>query len=243
LLCREKVIGALTLQSSQAGAFDDDDMIALQEVADVLAISLDNARLIEPTEEDRKEIRELHRTYLQQAWTGTAGASGDLNLIVENLSDVIRNASSEAGTVSRQETSEGNARDAGSMHPAEIELPLILRGQVIGQITLEADRASLSPEEMALIDSITTQTALALENARLLEDTQRRVGREQLISQMSLRFSRSVNVEEILKVAVEEIGKLPAVSEASIFLKPAEAFIKDDNRYGTSTSDETITNN
>ena len=152
LLSRDKVIGALTLQSSQAGAFDEDDIIALQEVANVLAISLDNARLFEQTEEDRKEIRELHRTYLQQAWTGAAGASGDLSLIVENVSDAVRNTSGEAVTVSRQETSEGHAHDAGTMHPAEIELPLILRDHVIGQITLEADRASLSPEEMALIE-------------------------------------------------------------------------------------------
>lgn len=202
LMSRNRILGALSLQSSQPEAFDEDDIFALQGVTDVLAAALDNAHLYQLSEANLKEIRELHRSYLQEAWAETVQSSGDHSFSVENLT---------------------GPDPANPL--AQIELPLVLREQTIGQITLETDRSSLSAEEIALIDSITTQTALALENARLLEETQRRASREQLVGEVSSRFSRSINVEEILKVAVEELGKLPAVSEASIFLKPPDQFI------------------
>lgn len=51
------------------------------------------------------------------------------------------------------------------------------------------------------------RAALALENARLLEDAQRRAAREQVIGEISATVSSSSDMEEILRSAVQELGR------------------------------------
>ncbi len=109
---------------------------------------------------------------------------------------------------------------AGPCH--EILVPLTLRGEVIGEIALEMDRGALSEEEGSFIENITTQTAIALENARLLQETEHKAYQEQKLNEISSRFSRAMNIDEILRAAVQELGQLPAVSEVSVHLNPGD---------------------
>lgn len=105
----------------------------------------------------------------------------------------------------------------------EILVPLTLRGEVIGEIALEMDREALSEEEGSFIENITTQTAIALENARLLQETEHKAYQEQKLNDISSRFSRAMNIDEILRAAVQELGQLPAVSEVFVHLNPGDA--------------------
>ncbi len=52
----DEVIGALTVQSTQETAFDDDDVTALQTMADQLAIAINNARLLKDLEAAHAEL-------------------------------------------------------------------------------------------------------------------------------------------------------------------------------------------
>ncbi len=56
LVVREKVIGALTIQSVEEAAFTEDDITALQTMADQLAVAINNARLLADLEEAHKEL-------------------------------------------------------------------------------------------------------------------------------------------------------------------------------------------
>jgi signal transduction histidine kinase len=56
LLVGDDVIGAVTVQSVQAAAFSDDDVTALQAMADHLAVAIRNARLIEELEAAHDEL-------------------------------------------------------------------------------------------------------------------------------------------------------------------------------------------
>ena len=61
-----KVIGAIDVQSKEPAAFDNDDVIILQTLADQLAIAIENARLFEAT---RRQIEELTiLTYGRHRW-------------------------------------------------------------------------------------------------------------------------------------------------------------------------------
>ena len=97
-------------------------------------------------------------------------------------------------------------------------IPISLRDQTIGQVTLDIERGQLSPDDLVFIDTLAAQTAQALENARLLEATQRQVSQEQLLNQMTTKFSTAYEVEDILRVAAQELGKLPNVAEVSVVL-------------------------
>jgi GAF domain-containing protein len=113
----------------------------------------------------------------------------------------------------------------GSTGKIPVEIPIVLREQTIAHLTLEMDENRLSVDEMSFLDAIATQTALALENARLVQETERRVVQELKLNEMSARFSRSNDIETILKAVVEELGQLPSVSEASVELVAAEDII------------------
>lgn len=198
LIVKDRVLGAMSVQSIEQNAFDEDDIVVLQSIADSLSTSIENARLFRDSRENLEEIQNLQRQYLDRAWTETALQERGLSYQFEDE----KYANEAAGSA--------------------IQLPLSLREQIIGQITVETGNTSLSPDEMALVDAITTQTALALENARLLNETQRNAAREQLLNDMAARFSRALNIDDILKIAVRELGRLPTVTEASVYLKSLE---------------------
>lgn len=195
LVAHDHALGALTIQSSQPNAFDENDVVVLQIVADGLAIALENARLFKETEASLEEIRALHRQYLKTAWSAANRSQADLSY-----------------------TYESPAARSSSTRTNSIDFPLHLRDMPMGHISVETDKTDLSEDELAYIEAITTQTALALENARLLEESRERIQREQLLNDMAAQFSRSVNVETVLKTAIQELGRLPSVSEVTIQL-------------------------
>jgi GAF domain-containing protein len=199
IIGREEVLGALTIQSIQPDAFDEDDILILQGIADSLATAIENADLFQKTQENLDEIRSLNRVFLQQEWGEAVSYLGDLAYTYES-------------PIPEKKLSGGQ----------QIEIPIMLRDQEIGHLMIETETGSLSPEESNFVDAVVTQTAMALENARLLGETQRRALQEQKVNQVSSAFSRSMNIEDILKTAVRELGQLPAVAEVSIKLVPSE---------------------
>jgi GAF domain-containing protein len=101
-----------------------------------------------------------------------------------------------------------------------MKMPLVLRDEVIGEIVLEMERDKLSDDEVAFVNNVTTQTAIALENARLLQETERRAIQEQKLNELATRFSRAISIDEILRVAAQELGQLPTVADVSVQLNP-----------------------
>ncbi len=72
LIVGKEVIGALTIQSTEEAAFSDDDITSLQAMADQLAVTINNARLLEDLE---KAHAELVRTKTYQAIAEATGES------------------------------------------------------------------------------------------------------------------------------------------------------------------------
>ena len=105
-----------------------------------------------------------------------------------------------------------------------IQVPLTLRDQIIGQITLETSSPALSSDQMDFVEAITTQTVLALENARLLNESERKASQEETLNRMSLQFSKALNIDDILRSAVRELGGLPAVTEVSVHMMSEDQF-------------------
>lgn len=197
LLARDNVLGSLSLQSSEPNAFDDDDVVSFQSIGDALAIAVENASLFAQTQNSLNEIRALHGQYMKEAWK-------QMNLIKGDLSYTFEQA--------------GRAEEAGKEPVNQVSIPLVLRDQTIGDIVLDVDKKELTPEELTLVESISTQTALALENARLFEETQRRTQQEMTLNNLSAQFSLAIDIESILRTAVRELSQIPSVAEVSVQL-------------------------
>jgi GAF domain-containing protein len=192
---QKNLYGALTIQSILPNAFDENDIIILQSVADSLAISLENNNSFLQTQKALEDVRTLNKAYVQQAWGEALAEYGDLQYSYENPTI----PASESGT-------------------EKVLVPLFLRDEKIGEIELDVVGGELSQQQKEFLEAVSTQTSMALENARLIDETQRAASKEQKLNDLSGQFSRALTIEEILKTAVVEFGKLPSVSEASISL-------------------------
>ena len=73
-------------------------------------------------------------------------------------------------------------------------------------------------DEIALVEAVADQMALAIENARLLDETQQRAEREQALSEVTTRFTRSLDIDTLLQTAVRELGQLLQADEISVYL-------------------------
>jgi GAF domain-containing protein/HAMP domain-containing protein len=192
ILSGQEVIGALSIQSAEPDAFDQDDINVLQGIADSLSIALHNARLFSQLQESLNEIQSLHRQYLAQTWS----------------------------KMPQNQKLDFTFEDPNAPEPREsLQLPLALRDTVIGNLTLETAAGPLNPEDEAFVAEITTQVALALENARLLEETQRRAEQERIISNLSAKVWSMNDVESILSTALQELGSALKASEGVIRLE------------------------
>jgi GAF domain-containing protein len=193
-----ETIGAMSVQSVEPEAFDDDDISMLQGISYSLGIALDNARLFQQFERSLGEIQQLNRRYLAESWT---------NIWAEDE----RVPDSEFGA--SQEEPAGDTQ--------ELSVPLVLRGdQVIGNISFDTEQTELSTDDKEFLDAITNQAALALESARLLDEANKRVEQERALRSLTTRFSQTLDFDTLLQTIVKEIGQLPLVRQASIHVVP-----------------------
>ncbi len=106
---------------------------------------------------------------------------------------------------------------------AELALPLTLGGKPIGAMTIQSTRAdAFTPEDITVLQTLADQLAIAIENARFLEETRLRAENEQLLNQISAQLSRSLDLDTILQTAVQELGQIAHVQEVSVHIAPQE---------------------
>ncbi|MBN1976851.1 MAG: GAF domain-containing protein [Anaerolineae bacterium] len=214
-----RVTGVLDVQSREEAAFDDEDASILQTIADQLAVAIENARLIQEMQQTMHELEVASRRYTRETWqTGGEQALGyryrrmDIEPVVERPPEARQawlTGESVVATLQPQDDDDRQAVSAAA-------IPIKLRGQVIGVLNLRTSREEISPRTVSQIEEVADRLAMALENARLLEETERRARREQLLSDMTAQFTQSLDMDTLLRSAVRELGRLPNVAEASV---------------------------
>lgn len=220
LKVRNKIIGVLDVQSTQPAAFNENDINILSILADQVAIAIDNARLFGEAQRALDEVQSVYNQFTQQEWSAVSRQLGGIGYI-HSLSggrdidefiqtDAIRAAlrRGEVVVVTPQSEDEDPA----------IAMPVKLRNQVIGVLNVKSPIKGhvWSVDEINMVQAVSDRLALALENARLFNQTQRRAATERAIGDVSSRLSASSDIDDILRLTVEELGKLLTNSEIAI---------------------------
>ena len=210
LLAQNRLIGILDIQSREHNAFSQDDIYTFQTMTDQIAMAIDNIRLIDQSQSAIVDLKALNAENTAKAWK-------------ENLGEQARAYTYTPLGVNPGATSNESGQDDQDADKT-IKIPLNLRGQDIGSISLKrkSNEARWAETEKEMAQRIANQVVLAIENARLLEQSQRRATREQTVNELSSRFSRSLDIDTLLQNAVRELHRLPQVSEVSVFINPAE---------------------
>ncbi len=249
LRSRGNVIGAMTVQSTEASAFDEGYIAILQTMADQVAVAIDNARLFADAQATLQEMETIHQQYLGQAWTAHASTreiSGYeqvgtemLPLRHNSLPQVPLVAMEQRPLVWRDESPTGE--EPG---PSTLVVPIVLRGQSIGALGFkesEGDR-QWSTEDVTMAETIAEQLALAADNLRLLDETQRRAAREQLIGNISEQMQRATDIEDLMRIAAEELNRVLHGSRAFVHMGTVAELTGEDGNNGNkaSQSDDTV---
>ncbi len=214
LRSRGKVIGVLTVQSDQPGAFDATALSVLQSMADQVAVAIDNAHLFAENQAALEAAQRAFGEISRQAWAQfmRSQSTGYLHTTQGTLRAQDR---WQPDMVQAARTGL-RVQDSGTT----VAMPVRIRDQVLGALRLrKQDNApAWTPEELALLQSLTEQLSVALESARLYQDTQHRAAREQLAAQITARMRESLDVERILQIAAREFGETLGASEVKIRL-------------------------
>jgi GAF domain-containing protein/HAMP domain-containing protein len=219
LISRGQVIGALTVQSTEAGAFSEEDIAVLQTMADHLAVSIDNARLFREVQSSLEEAQATHRHYLREVWEGFTSllearleyryAEPGVTSSEETWLPAMTKAVQQGDAVTVVEGGEG----------VELAVPITLRGQTIGALGLRRDGAGdWTADDIAVVQAAAEQIALTLENMRLFEETRRRARREQIIREITAKMRGSTDLDTILQTTVQELAKVLGTSRTFVRL-------------------------
>jgi GAF domain-containing protein/HAMP domain-containing protein len=211
LIVGGRVLGALDVQSTEEAAFTQEDIAVLQVLADQVAIAIHNAQLFEELQASLMETSTLYQRYSQEAWsrmtTGNIPHGYEYDRVrvtpIEPQLPSEMVARLRAGRVVAVESE----RNADGASRSTLVAPIVLRDQVIGAIGFEEGDPDhrWSPEEVALVEAVTSQVALALENARLFEEAQARAEREWLVGDITDKMQRANDMDSLVQYAIQNL--------------------------------------
>jgi GAF domain-containing protein/HAMP domain-containing protein len=226
LSLRGQTIGVLDVQSTQAGAFSENDANTLEILADQVAMAIENARLYGQSQQALEEVQTLYRQNIREGWASFSREepsigyhqtiTGGKKISKPIETEEIRDAINRGNTLVVQPT--------GDNQNSFIVVPVKLRGQIIGTLRVEDPKKNRlwSKDEVNLAGAVSDRLSLALENARLMQESQNQVIKEQTISEMTAKIGASNILQNVLQTAVEELGRVMPGSEVRIQFQSAE---------------------
>ncbi len=223
LKARDTMIGILDIQNEKPGFFAQMDTTIFGILADQIAIAIDNTRLFQQTEQALFEARSAYQQSLQKGWRELAQEENTIGYI-QSLSGGRRlskpiSADEIDQAMFRGETLIFHA-DGKTSEPTLV-VPIKLRDQIIGIMHIKSPlrERQWMQTEVELVEAVSERLSLALENARLIQESQRQAFKEQTIGEITNKIGSSVNLYNVLATAVEELGRTMPGSEVTIKLK------------------------
>jgi len=191
LKIRGETIGVLDVQSTEVAAFSDEDIAVLQTVADQIALAIGNARLLAEAQDRLRQITVLLGQSGREGWRRLASERPDWRYVYDGI-----------------EVREGGAAEVA---PAtQIRMPLRVRQDVIGQLSLSLRDRFPSAEDEALVQAVVEQAGLALESARLFQDTQRTLAEIEALYAANRRLTTAITVEDVANAIVDCVADTEA---------------------------------
>ncbi len=194
-----QVLGTLLVGNERPAAYTPEQINQLDQVAGLLAVALENLRLAEQTRQSLAEIDAVNRRLMGQAWSDYLHKRGDLTAEWRGGQWIRVSGSKRAATALQVRP------EASSM-----QLPIQVRGEIIGEInvTVDEERTTLDQENIAFAQALVDQVGQILENARLLEETERLAQREKTVASAADKIHRSTEIDGVLHTAVAELNRI-----------------------------------
>ncbi len=211
----QRVIGAMTVQSDQESAFDETLIATLQNVADQVAVAVQNARLFSESRSALQRAQAAQQRYQGQAWeeylrvrttTGYERVGQALTPLGGQLLPEVQQVLAEGPAVLLNDRS-------------VLLVPLKEGNRLVGVLGFERDQVAASrwsAEQVSLIEALAEQLSLAAENQRLIDETQGRAAQEQIARQITDRMRRAVGWDDLMQIALREMTSVLGASQSFV---------------------------
>jgi GAF domain-containing protein/HAMP domain-containing protein len=213
-----QIIGALDLQSTKPDVFTEDDERVFQNMADQLAVAINNVSLVEESRARLFEIEQLNLLRTEESWSEyfqqRRGHSMTGYVIDQEApmpsnewSDLQQEAMRQGETVTRREN--GQVRMA---------VPLQLRNATFGALEVEIPAEAFSGQIATLTEELVDRLAFSIDNARSFDQSLRLAEREGVVNRIAAHLSQQLEVEDILQSAIRQVGQALRVPRTTIRL-------------------------
>lgn len=190
LIIGDNLIGALDIQSREPGVFLIDDLPTFQLLADQLAIAIYHAQLKAQSDARIARIDQLNRQLTREAW--------------ESTEEKNRLSSTYGAAI--------------SLDAPRLVAPITIRGEIIG--TLDAalpDGQEFTEGDKAVLNAVAGRVALAIENARLFQETQASLSETSVLYDLNRRLNEASTLEDILLAMLSAVAPDAAGGQVWLF--------------------------
>ena len=206
---QNEVLGFLSFSGPQALNETDEQRLHLtiRALGDQAAVALQNRLLFEQTRAALQEVDTINRRLTGEAWDTYLHQQSGQDVVRATDDDLTAPASLaqlDDQLVAGEVTFEPDPEDHTE---ATVTAPILLRGQPIGALRMRTASDTWNKDTEAVLTDIAGHIAQAVENARLIEQTQRTASRERAINEINARVRQTIDLDAILRTAVNELGQ------------------------------------
>ncbi|PJF23073.1 MAG: hypothetical protein CUN56_02790 [Phototrophicales bacterium] len=208
----------MDVQSKFSDSFTQDQINILQTMADQIAIAIENSLLYQESIRRLEELAESNRKQTQRAWQDY--------IHYQRQRQIISQAGVSSIPLTEYETLRQTATRTGKPAIGELThrdtvpfaVPIQLRGQTLGAVQWELPEADFTHDKVLLAQELVNRLAISLDNARLFQESQRAIERERLVNDIAAKLTGQTDIDQILEVAVREVGQALRAPEVIINL-------------------------
>jgi GAF domain-containing protein len=209
-----RILGVLDAQSDRVNAIDQEDATTLQSVADQLAVAIEKTRLSQSLGQTTDDMDRMSQQYTGRTWkTYLQRGQRTRGYRYEGATTEPLDAPPSG---SQEALKKGVTTVTKAKGHSILSVPIKLRGQTLGVLNLRYGGSDIPKEALAFVEEAANRLALALENARLLEDAQYLATREKQINIITSRAQQSTDLDIILQSTIRELGTTLGVPRAFI---------------------------
>jgi GAF domain-containing protein len=218
-----EIIGVLDVQSKEPNAFSQEDVRTLSTLADQVSIAIENSRLFDEQKRILLETQAIYGRDLKEGWIRFTRGQNIAGIQRRNLKSSFLPEPLElpgeleavrSGSVYRKVENDGSSL---------ITIPIKLREQIVGVLNVKSENnRAWTDDELDIASAIIERAAISIENARLLDESQRIAEREHVIGDISAKIGAGTHIEDILRTAIQELGTHISGAQVTVEIRGGE---------------------
>jgi GAF domain-containing protein len=232
----ETISGALDVQSRQINGFNESTITILRAIANQIAMAVDSLQLYETSQRSLREnqalyqqtqtnLREIERLNYQltgRAWSEYLRLQPQATALTLDMETGQVVHETEWTATLHQAATQRQTLVAAEADYQVVALPITVRNEVIGAMEFElAPGSDVSPAALDLLAAVGQRLGMALDNRRLLDETQRIAQREAMINDIGSDLQSATGVDAILQRAARHLQEALNAQEVAIRLGAA----------------------